>query len=170
MPSSYLSFILYQNDFLLHLGIDIIIIFLCYVAIPISVLKKTSITFTFTTLNLLMLFYYKEDTYQITYTGYTLSIITANLLGYLISVQQGRLKRTNYLHLIKERKALEDIRTLRGVIPICSYCRNIRDDRGSWKELESYIDEHLDTQFSHGISPKCIADAKSSSGLDSSNN
>jgi CheY-like chemotaxis protein len=52
-------------------------------------------------------------------------------------------------------KALDEIKVLRGIIPICSYCKNIRDDHGSWSKLEMYIQEHSEAEFSHGICPDC---------------
>ncbi len=53
------------------------------------------------------------------------------------------------------QKALAEIRTLQGIVPICSHCKKIRDDSGYWKALESYIQEHSDASFSHGICPDC---------------
>lgn len=53
------------------------------------------------------------------------------------------------------QKALEDVKTLQGIIPICSNCKKIRDDKGYWNRLESYIQEHSDALFSHGICPDC---------------
>ncbi len=55
----------------------------------------------------------------------------------------------------KLQKALDDIKTLKGIIPICSSCKNIRDDKGYWDQIESYIAKHSDADFSHGICPKC---------------
>ena len=52
--------------------------------------------------------------------------------------------------------ALAQIKTLKGVIPICMHCKGIRDDKGSWNQLEKYIIEHSDAQFSHGICDKCL--------------
>ena len=52
-------------------------------------------------------------------------------------------------------QALDDIKTLQGFIPICSYCHSIRDDEGAWSKLEAYLSKHSDAQFSHGICPKC---------------
>ncbi len=58
--------------------------------------------------------------------------------------------------LISElRKALATIRTLHGILPICSYCKKIRDDKGSWNQLEAYISEHTDAKFSHGLCSEC---------------
>ena len=59
--------------------------------------------------------------------------------------------------LIQElQKALAEVKTLSDLLPICSYCKNIRDDKGYWSKLESYITEHSGTQFSHGICPDCM--------------
>lgn len=57
--------------------------------------------------------------------------------------------------IVKLQKALDEIKTLRGIIPICSYCRQIRDDKGIWDKIEAYITEHTDSKFSHGICPDC---------------
>jgi len=58
--------------------------------------------------------------------------------------------------LIKKlQKALEEIKTLQGIIPICSYCKKIRDDKGAWDIIEAYICKHSEAQFSHGICPEC---------------
>ncbi len=57
---------------------------------------------------------------------------------------------------IKElQEALAHIKTLQGIIPICSYCKKIRDDQQYWQQLESYISLHSGAQFSHGICPEC---------------
>lgn len=58
--------------------------------------------------------------------------------------------------LLAERQAaLAEIKALRGFIPICAWCRKVRDDEGFWQELENYIDAHTDATFSHGICPSC---------------
>ena len=53
------------------------------------------------------------------------------------------------------RKALAEIKVLRGILPICANCKQIRDDKGYWQQLESYISQRTDAQFSHGICPQC---------------
>jgi len=53
------------------------------------------------------------------------------------------------------QKALNEIKTLRGILPICSYCMQIRDDKGYWNQIETYIEDHSDVDFSHSICPKC---------------
>ncbi len=53
------------------------------------------------------------------------------------------------------RSALEEIKTLRGIIPICSFCKKIRDDKGFWNQVEVYIKEHSEVDFSHSLCPEC---------------
>ena len=54
------------------------------------------------------------------------------------------------------KNALEDIKILRGIIPICSGCKKVRDDQGYWNQLEAYLSSHTDAQFSHGMCPDCL--------------
>jgi len=51
--------------------------------------------------------------------------------------------------------ALSEVKTLRGFLPICSYCKKIRDDKGYWNQIESYIQEHSDAEFSHSVCQEC---------------
>lgn len=52
-------------------------------------------------------------------------------------------------------KALNQIKTLSGLLPICSVCKKIRDDDGYWNLLELYIKEHSNVEFTHGLCPEC---------------
>jgi sigma-B regulation protein RsbU (phosphoserine phosphatase) len=52
--------------------------------------------------------------------------------------------------------ALAQIRELRGLLPICAHCKRIRDDRDYWHDVESYVSDHADVQFTHGICPTCL--------------
>lgn len=85
---------------------------------------------------------------------------------------QGRELLFSIVHDISQRKkaeeernkliaelqsALKEIKTLRGILPICSGCKKIRDDQGYWNLLEDYIHEHSEAEFSHGLCPDCIA-------------
>ena len=51
--------------------------------------------------------------------------------------------------------ALAKVKQLEGIVPICSYCKKIRDDQDYWQQLETYISEHSEAKFSHGICPEC---------------
>jgi len=52
--------------------------------------------------------------------------------------------------------ALSKVKTLSGLLPICSGCNKIRDDKGYWSQVEGYIQEHTDAQFTHGLCPDCV--------------
>ncbi|SHJ28718.1 hypothetical protein SAMN02745165_01986 [Malonomonas rubra DSM 5091] len=54
--------------------------------------------------------------------------------------------------------AMEDVKALSGLLPICSYCKKIRDDEGYWQRLEGYIETHSEAQFSHGICNDCLGE------------
>ena len=53
--------------------------------------------------------------------------------------------------------ALTEVKQLRGIIPICASCKKIRNDGGLWQQVEAYIEEHSDADFSHSICPDCAA-------------
>lgn len=58
--------------------------------------------------------------------------------------------------LIEKEMVEQEVRTLQGIIPICMHCKKIRDDKGSWNQLEAYIESHSDAQFSHGLCERCL--------------
>lgn len=58
--------------------------------------------------------------------------------------------------VLELRKALEHIKTLQGIIPICSFCKRIRDDQGYWNQVEAYLSRHSEARFSHGFCPDCV--------------
>jgi len=53
------------------------------------------------------------------------------------------------------QNALDHVKTLQGILPICMYCHRIRGDEESWERIEKYIGEHTDAEFSHGLCPEC---------------
>ncbi len=53
------------------------------------------------------------------------------------------------------KKAREELKSLRGILPICASCKKIRDDKGYWNQIEAYISQHSEADFSHGICPEC---------------
>jgi len=57
--------------------------------------------------------------------------------------------------ILELQDALAQIKTLQGILPICMYCKKIRNDRQYWQQVEHYVAEHSEAQFSHGICPDC---------------
>jgi phosphoserine phosphatase RsbU/P len=58
--------------------------------------------------------------------------------------------------IVELEAALSTVKRLEGLLPICSYCKNIRDDQNYWHQVDAYVAEHADVQFTHGICPSCF--------------
>lgn len=73
------------------------------------------------------------------------------ILGIQIKISEQKREKA----LMEKEKALNDARILRGLLPICSSCKKIRDDKGYWNHLEEYIKNHSEADFTHSICPEC---------------
>jgi DNA-binding response OmpR family regulator len=62
--------------------------------------------------------------------------------------------------VVELQATLDKVRQLRGLLPICSYCKRIRNDQNYWERVEVYVTEHTDAKFTHGICPTCLEAAK----------
>lgn len=60
------------------------------------------------------------------------------------------------LHVKELQEALANVKQLSGLLPMCSYCKRIRDDGDYWQQLETYLSHHSEAEFSHGICPSCL--------------
>ncbi|MFA7331760.1 MAG: PAS domain S-box protein [Candidatus Delongbacteria bacterium] len=58
--------------------------------------------------------------------------------------------------IVELRSAMDQIKTLKGIVPICAKCKKIRDDRGYWQQVEAYISQRTEANFSHGLCPDCV--------------
>ncbi len=96
---------------------------------------------------------YYEDIYNPILDG------NGNVIGltlFLTDITERRIAALEKERLITElQQALAEVRTLSGMLPICASCKKIRDDKGYWNQIESYISEHSDAVFSHSICPEC---------------
>ena len=66
-----------------------------------------------------------------------------------------RLQEELAAELRRSQEALELVKQLQGLLPICGYCKRIRDDRNAWQQMEDYISAHSEARFSHGVCPRC---------------
>src|SRR4051812_44911738 len=71
--------------------------------------------------------------------------------GRVLHLQQRLVQKIEALE-----EALANVKQLRGLLPMCSYCKSIRNDGDYWQQLEAYIGDHSDAEFSHGICPTCL--------------
>ncbi len=72
-----------------------------------------------------------------------------------IGAQMVGLQRSLTQHIAELEDALKRVKQLSGLLPICSYCKKIRDDSNYWQQVESYVTHHSEAQFSHSICPSC---------------
>lgn len=80
--------------------------------------------------------------------GDVFAIIMLNALGVVTVVRRLRLDAAS-------NAVVHELKALRGIIPICSYCRKVRSEVGDWQQIERYVHDHSDAAFSHGICPTC---------------
>jgi DNA-binding NtrC family response regulator len=83
--------------------------------------------------------------------------LLVRIIRFAIERKQILEERDKYIVQLKE--AADKIKTLRGVVPICSYCKQIRNDKGFWEQVEVYVHEHTEAEFSHGMCPGCAEKA-----------
>jgi DNA-binding NarL/FixJ family response regulator len=93
-----------------------------------------------------------------------LQLVLAGAQDYLVKCQiNGPLVRRALRYAIERnrlaneiKQAMAEIKTLSGLLPICAGCKKVRDDKGYWTQIESYIQKHSQASFSHGLCPECI--------------
>lgn len=74
----------------------------------------------------------------------------------VLALQRKRVEDRREMAVREREKALEEVKILRGFLPICASCKKIRDDKGYWTQMEAYIRDHSEAEFSHGICPECV--------------
>lgn len=80
------------------------------------------------------------------------------MLGAVIGILWGKILQADEEKskiIIELQQALDRVKTLSGLVPICAACKKVRDDRGYWNQIEAYIEAYSEAQFSHGICPEC---------------
>ena len=83
-----------------------------------------------------------------------------------LTIENARLYELARLRADRLEKAYREIKTLRGIIPICASCKKVRNDDGFWQQVEAYISDHSDVLFSHAICPECMEKVYSKYSMD----
>lgn len=94
-------------------------------------------------------------------THVALRVLQRQRAAHIVQLQQEiaerkRVEAEREQLILELQAALANIKTLRGLLPICAWCKQIRDDTGYWNQLESYLLRHTEAEFSHGICPACV--------------
>jgi hypothetical protein len=89
--------------------------------------------------------------------------VMANVMGVAVAWHLHRLRRQQFSALQREiglrsglEKALSQVKTLQGYLPICAHCKSVRNDEGYWQQVEVYVRENSMAEFTHGICPQCM--------------
>lgn len=94
-----------------------------------------------------------EDMWKVLFNrGISLFAVWATAI---LGMKRNTLEQQRNIILIEREKALHELRILRGFLPICASCKKIRDDKGNWTQLEGYIIDHSEVEFTHSICPDC---------------
>lgn len=73
-----------------------------------------------------------------------------------IALYKNEMEQEREKLIVELQNALDNIKTLSGLLPICAGCKKIRDDKGYWAQVEEYVMAHTDAKFSHGLCPDCV--------------
>ena len=142
---------------------NVLMVLLTYLAVPLPLIWQTVSAGLFSCAILVLGFWLKPWPDEPTTVAMVVSLLTTNILGAGISRELQLWQRRHFVVLCHERelsatleKALNEIKTLRGILPICMHCKKIRSDTGYWQQVEQYVTENTDAQFSHGLCPDCM--------------
>lgn len=83
--------------------------------------------------------------------------VVALLMSYVLAKAFRATQRANERLIADLREALGNVKTLKGLLPVCAWCHRIRNDAGYWERLEAYVSAHSEAEFSHGMCPQCFA-------------
>jgi len=147
-----------------YLLIDVLIPVAICLLIPIGFLQQLGLALLFCLFDLTILLGAQPQLAASDLILVVTAFLTSLIFGGVCCWQSHISERKGFLRQLREQKAREEaqrllgeVYTLRGILPICSYCKQIRDDRGYWHEVETYIRQHSEADFTHGICPDCIA-------------
>lgn len=157
--------VLYDNilrpaDFMGSFSLCIYIIYYAFIPIPTRLQLPPSLLLT-AGLSIIMVLF-KEPNYPSQVSIFILSSIFLNVSCHVMAVKLGRSKRISFIATLREKRSIkelkktrEEIKILSGILPICSSCLKIKDDKGVWQRTDAYIMEHTEAKFSHSICPEC---------------
>jgi len=152
-PQSYSPYAVY----------DIISILSIYLLFPNRFILQLIPALIYTLLNIFFLLKSGVNADIVISLRIIISLLFANVLGIFLSWRFHYLNRMEYYALKKEKEvsaaldtALKNVKTLSGLLPICSKCHKIRNDEGYWKSIDKYIEEHSDAQFTHSLCSDCM--------------
>lgn len=151
------------SDYFHHSSTDILSVFALYWIIPNRYYLQIIPAITMSLFNIYVFIFLKDSTSNLAYINFWFSYIFVNVIGLWISWTMHIYRRRQFANQLEQialteklQVANDEIRTLQGILPLCSGCKKIRDDKGYWSQIDAYIEANTDTQFSHGMCSSCI--------------
>ena len=146
-----------------HIPADVLIIVTIYTILPLSfrwhLLGGALITLS----SAATILVHKQEVVGFAAVSLWGSLILENVVGAAQDYRVHRTAREQFAAKAKERElgaelvaVIDELKTLRGIIPICIHCKQIRDDEGAWHGIESYVEKHTEAHFSHGMCLACF--------------
>ena len=153
---------MFPVDYTTHVAWDILLALAAYVVVPLPLNRQVIAALIITIGDIVLFLQYKVLEQPGAFFDMVTAFVCANTLGIFASWELRRWRRQQFMALQREadeRRRLEiallEIKTLKGIIPICAQCKKVRTDEGRWKQVEAFVREHSDADFSHGICPEC---------------
>jgi len=153
---------LFPADYTTHVAWDLLLALGAYALLPIGLTRQALVAIVFTFGDIILFSQHKDLDHPAALVDMTAAFICANIVGVYISWWLQRWRRKHFTSLRQEsaarhrlEMALLEIKTLQGIIPICSKCKKVRTDEGQWRQVEAYVRDHTEADFSHGICPEC---------------
>jgi hypothetical protein len=135
------------------------VVLLTYCVTPLPLPRQAALALAFSAAALFV----SRRADGITLSTVALAYALSNLFGAAMSWRLNRRRREAYLGGVREaglraglQKALAEVRTLRGLLSICAWCKRIRDEQQAWQSVEAYVQSHTDAAFTHGMCPDCL--------------
>jgi hypothetical protein len=150
-------------DYTIHVAWDLLLALAVYAVTPLYLSRQVALALLMTLGNLVLFAWFKVFDRPVAFYDVLSAFVCANIIGVFTSWELHRWRRQQFSALQNEvdarsklEVALLEVKTLKGIIPICANCKNIRTDEGVWKQIEAYVREHSDADFTHGICPDCV--------------
>lgn len=155
--------VLRPRDSLAFFTVDAVIVAALYGLIPNRRRWQTTGAVLLTVGALLLLFAWHTDVSPMEVVTVLTAFGVANAAGLSAALAREQREQREEAIFAREQEAraaleqtLAELRTLRGILPICSHCKRVREDDGDWEAIEAYVRRHSEAEFSHGICPDCL--------------
>ena len=150
-------------DYLMHIAIDVLVILVVHAYIPNRWPMALVAGLAYSIGDVAVLQLARAPAAAIATNAYYLSLVTANVLGFLMW-RRLQISRRAMFHALSQEvrlresleRSLTEVKVLRGILPICAQCKRVRDDGGFWQQVEVYFRDRADVDFSHGLCPTCL--------------